>query len=88
MTALNWLSCSLQVCSDSQDTVSTTVVIIKHDKQSQPYSMASGIGYIIACKELIKTDTVHIGHGVMLASVIVVDLLCTKYAVLMNKMCC
>ena len=46
--------------------------------------MASGIGYFIACKEL-KTDIVNIGHVAMLASVTVVDLLCTKYAVLMNK---
>ena len=46
--------------------------------------MASGIGYIIACKEL-KTDIVNIGHMAMLASVTAVDLLCTKYVVLMNK---
>ena len=46
--------------------------------------MASGIGYFIACKEL-KTDIFYIGHVAMLASVAVVDLLCTKYAVLMNK---
>ena len=45
--------------------------------------MASGIGYIIACKEL-KTDIFNIGHVAMLASVTVVDL-CTKYAVLINK---
>ena len=38
--------------------------------------MASGIGYIIACKEL-ETD-INIGHVAMLASVTVIDLLCTK----------
>ena len=43
--------------------------------------MASGIGYIIACRKL-KTDNVNICHVAMLASVTVVDLLCTKYAVL------
>ena len=46
--------------------------------------MASGIGFIIACKEL-KTDMLNIGHVAIMASVTVVDLLCTKYAVLMNK---
>ena len=46
--------------------------------------MASGIGSFIACKEL-KTDICNIGHVAMLASVTVVDLLCTIYAVLMNK---
>ena len=46
--------------------------------------MASGIGYFIACKEL-ETDILNIGHVAMLASVTVVDLLCTKYGVLMNK---
>ena len=46
--------------------------------------MASGIGYIIACKEL-KNDILNISHVAMLVSVTAVDLLRTKYAVLMNK---
>ena len=58
-----------------------TVVIIK---LSEPFKSIWDCGYIVTCKELM-TDIVNIGDVVMLAFVTVVDLLCTKYAVLMNN---
>ena len=58
-----------------------TVVIIK---LSEPFKGTWDCGYIITCKEL-KKDSVNIGHVVMLSFVTVVDMSCTKYAVLMNN---
>ena len=59
-----------------------TVVTIKLSRAVRRH-LRGYIGYIITRNEL-KTESINIGHVVLLASVTVVDLLCTKYAVLMN----